>query len=97
MGRLDIHITKGEIGRIIAVEKQCYQNPPAQAKDQPSLQPNRRGNHGLHAENILLLDRLCADRVDTEEPELIVEGEIQEPQDEQLLTVPLQQLLKQQK
>ena len=72
---LDIYINKSKIERIgkclssIAVDKP-HQNPSAQAKDEPNIWSNRQG-HGLDAEKILLLDRLCADQAATDEPELI--------------------------
>ena len=52
---LDIYINRSKIERngkrlfFIAVDKP-HQNPSAQAKDEPNIRPNRRGNHGLDAE-----------------------------------------------
>ena len=76
------------------MDKPRYRNPSAKAKDEPNIQTNRRGNHGLDAQKTLLLDCLCNDRATAEEPELIVE-ERKEPLEELLIPPPLQQQFEQ--
>jgi len=82
-----LHITRIKLQRegkrafYIAVG-QPLSNPSVQAKINPRVLPNRRGN-GLDQQRLLLLERLCAERASAEEPELIV--------DEQLPLLPQEQ------
>jgi len=69
---------KGKNSFFAAVGRSRFKNPSAQAKANPILLPNRHGN-GLDEERVLLLERLCAERASTNEPELIVEEQLPPP------------------
>jgi len=69
---------KGKNSFFDAVGRSRYKNPSAQAKANPVLLPNRRGN-GLNEAQLRLLARLCAERASTNEPELIVEEQLPLP------------------
>jgi len=81
---IDLHITLSKIETngnklfFIAVERPTFRNPLEQAKANPRVLPNRRGN-GLNEAQLRLLERLCAERATGEEPELIVEGQLHPP------------------
>ena len=81
---LTLHITRSKIQRpganlyFVAVERPTFRNPLEQAKANPRVLPNRRGN-GLNEAQLRLLERLCAERATGEEPELIVEGQLHPP------------------
>ena len=66
----------------ISIGEPTFQNPSVQAKADPRVLPNRRGN-GLDEGRLRLLERLCTERASAEEPELIV--------DEQLPLLPQEQ------
>ena len=57
---------------------QPLSNPSVQAKINPRVLPNRRGN-GLNEAQLRLLARLCAERASTNEPELIVDERFPPP------------------
>jgi len=81
---LTLHITRSQIQRpganlyFVSVERPTFRNPLEQAKANPRVLPNRRGN-GLNEAQLRLLERLCAERATGEEPELIVEGQLHPP------------------
>ena len=58
---------------------QPLSNPSVQAKINPRVLPNRRGNE-LNEAQLRLLARLCAERASTDEPELIVDEQLPPPQ-----------------
>jgi hypothetical protein len=84
-GRLNIHICRSKIDRngialyFVAVERPTFRNPSLQGKAEDlRVLPNRHGN-GLDEERVLLLERLCAERASTNEPELIVDEQLPPP------------------
>jgi hypothetical protein len=81
---LTLHITRSKIQRpganlyFVAVERPTFRNPLEQAKANPRVLPNRRGN-GLNEAQLRLLARLCAERATADEPELIVDEQLPPP------------------
>ena len=77
---ITLHITRSQLQR---KGKHAYylavghplSNPTVQAKINPRVLPNRRGN-GLNDVQLRFLARLCAERTSTDEPELIVDEQL---------------------
>ena len=62
----------------ISIGEPTFQNPSVQAKADPRVLPHSHGN-GLDEERVQLLERLCAERASTDEPELIVDEQLPPP------------------
>ena len=68
----------GKRSAFISIGEPTFRNPSLQAKRNPRVLQNCRGN-GLNEAQLRLLERLCAERATGEEPELIVEGQLHPP------------------
>jgi hypothetical protein len=68
----------GKRSAFISIGEPTFRNPSLQAKRNPRVLQNCRGN-GLNEAQLRLLERLCAERATGEEPELNVDGQLHPP------------------